>query len=72
MLLHLVSTFLGRADNWLVDTAEEKPVHNGLTEFGKVSEGSVEGFEGGRGPYGQREKRLCHWPDAERLNKSSH
>uniref|UniRef100_A0A8C5S300 Dipeptidase n=1 Tax=Laticauda laticaudata TaxID=8630 RepID=A0A8C5S300_LATLA len=23
------------ADNWLVDTAEEKPVHNGLTEFGK-------------------------------------
>ncbi|XP_063169200.1 dipeptidase 1 isoform X2 [Candoia aspera] len=23
------------ADNWLVDTAEEQPVHNGLTEFGK-------------------------------------
>ncbi|XP_060132028.1 dipeptidase 1 [Zootoca vivipara] len=23
------------ADNWLVDTPEEKPVHNGLTEFGK-------------------------------------
>ncbi|XP_032087345.1 dipeptidase 1 [Thamnophis elegans] len=23
------------ADNWLVDTAEERPVHNGLTEFGK-------------------------------------
>ncbi|XP_053127339.1 dipeptidase 1 [Hemicordylus capensis] len=23
------------ADNWLVDTADEKPVHHGLTEFGK-------------------------------------
>uniref|UniRef100_H9GP19 Dipeptidase n=1 Tax=Anolis carolinensis TaxID=28377 RepID=H9GP19_ANOCA len=23
------------ADNWLVDTKEEKPVHHGLTEFGK-------------------------------------
>ncbi|KAJ6657155.1 hypothetical protein lerEdw1_002744 [Lerista edwardsae] len=23
------------ADNWLVDTAAEKPVHNGLSEFGK-------------------------------------
>lgn len=26
-----------RADNWLVDTAEESPVHHGLSSFGKVS-----------------------------------
>lgn len=26
-----------RADNWLVDTEEEEPVHHGLTAFGKVS-----------------------------------
>ncbi|KAF4789221.1 Dipeptidase 1 [Turdus rufiventris] len=24
------------ADNWLVDTGEEKPVHNGLSPFGKI------------------------------------
>lgn len=26
-----------RADNWLVDTEQEQPVHHGLTPFGKVS-----------------------------------
>lgn len=28
---------LRRADNWLVDTVDESPVHNGLSSFGVVS-----------------------------------
>lgn len=41
---------LCRADNWLVDTASERPIHNGLSEFGKVSGSSLGslGKEGGR------------------------
>ncbi|NXC65043.1 DPEP1 Dipeptidase, partial [Aleadryas rufinucha] len=32
----LTLSLLCRADNWLVDTDEEKPVHHGLSAFGKT------------------------------------
>ncbi|NWR44589.1 DPEP1 Dipeptidase, partial [Regulus satrapa] len=32
----LTLSLLCRADNWLVDTKDGKPVHNGLSPFGKM------------------------------------
>ncbi|NXS11471.1 DPEP1 Dipeptidase, partial [Neodrepanis coruscans] len=32
----LTFSLLHRADNWLVDTKDEKPVHHGLSAFGKT------------------------------------